>query len=110
MKKTENNIKLARADVSFWWHHFCVKEGFYFGEMYRNGKFIHFCTSGTVKDDRLYVYFQENNTTWTPKWVSVGTQSCPVGYLGRAFWKKIEVLTAMKKWRRNYDDTNNNNV
>lgn len=28
MKKIENNIKLARADVSFWWHGFCVKEGF----------------------------------------------------------------------------------
>lgn len=96
MEKKDNNIKLAQAEVSFWWHRFFVREKYFYGEWYRNGKYVHFCTNGHTNKGKLLVYFQ-NGDNWSPKWVTVGSSTAPVGYLGMAFWAKKKALCAVQK-------------
>lgn len=84
---------ITRTEVSFWWHKFFIREGFYYGELLTKDskgelEYTHFVTNGNVHDKRLPVYFHIGTPKQTQKWVFVGDKQHPYGVLGRAYWKK----------------------
>lgn len=93
---------ITKAEVSFWWHGFFVREGFYYGELITkdsNGEleYTHFVTNGNVHDKKLSVYFHIGTPQQTQKWVYVGEQKRPRGVLGRAYWKKRSAYEAVDR-------------
>lgn len=96
---------ITRAEVSFWWHNFFVREGFYYGEILsknENGglEYTHFVSNGNVHDGKLSVYFHIGTPEQTQKWVFVGEAQRPYGLIGKAYWKKraaYETINAIIK-------------